>query len=130
MHMHTFFCMHAALLAPPAAGILTDPGPLCLGERATLTCEVPGVVLLLYETTQLRDVFNPLPTVEVDGIVFSISMVSTATDPISIIEISFVPTSMANNTSLACIGLSRAGIHYGIVTLQVQNISKLLDIYT
>ena len=37
---------NAALLVSPTGSVLTDPGPLCAGQRATLTCNITGGVAL------------------------------------------------------------------------------------
>lgn len=121
-------------LPPPATtGILKDPGPICPGQNATLTCEINGGLLLQWYYTTLRlaeisPVFGVLPppnTVEVTGVEFSISLNSTACDQVLISELSFEPTIM-NNTKLSCVGQTSSNVSIEtIVPLQVQNISKL-----
>ena len=68
-------------LLPSISGLLTDPGPLCPGDMATLTCNITGGVIQQwrYNTMEVRDRISslagqvpavPAVSMVVDGVEF------------------------------------------------------------
>lgn len=128
-----YYFVFTVLFVSPASGILSNPGPLCSGQRTTFICEITGGVELewLYNNGQVMSIAQinpgvnllpPLNPVVVAGVEFSVSLV----DPVLSSEISFVPTIMMNNTRLICLTILTTSSTPSIdsVTLQVLNISK------
>lgn len=95
----------------PASSILTGPGTLCTGQRATFTCNITDGVDLTwtYDADRLISIdprLNSLPdpvTRISDNITFSVSrLMSTTTHLVS--EISFTASARINNMMLICSG--------------------------
>lgn len=92
-------------------------------------CEITGGLNLewAYISTQNNiaqiNKFPPPNPVMVAGVEFTVFIDLLST------EISFVPTLMMNDTALACHVVYLTSIQYGVVTLRVQNISKLVYYY-
>ena len=95
------------LLVSPVAGILTDPGPLCPGERVTLTCDASGgtagttLITWLFEVIAILPGLTTLPANQVVmGVDFSISL-----SPAELVSnISFVARDMVYGRTLRCVG--------------------------
>ena len=120
------------LLSPSSGSLLTDPGPLCAGQTATLTCNITGTGVVSlewnYVAAGLQDgviaayrrgePFSPSNPVVVAGVEFTVSvLMSTATQVVS--QISFVASSMMSGTGLDCVGRVDQGLVPLMTTLQV-----------
>ncbi len=104
------------LVLPLASCILTDPGPLCTGQTATLTCNITGGTRIHWNynvggsggriPTYDPDIGVSPPTepVTVNGVEFTVSVLMT--QPHLVSTISFVPSAMMNGGELVCIGFS------------------------
>ena len=90
-----------SLLLPSISGLLTDPGPLCPGDMATLTCNLTGGVAQVwrYNTMAVGVGIIPLagqvpavPAVPmvVGGVEFRLSLLSTSGTPYLATQIAFV----------------------------------------
>ncbi len=122
-------------MLPPASSVLTNPGPLCTGQTATLTCNITGGTRIswIYNvrgSVETIPTFNPNagispPTepVTVNGVEFTVSVLMP-TSPHLVSIISFVASAMTNGGILACIGFSSAQVEEE-VTLQVESFSEL-----
>ena len=113
------------LLVSPVNSVSLDSGPLCPGQTAVLTCNVPGGISLqwLYNSMPFVTIqgtsvpsSDPIP---VDGIEFTVSLLSnTGSDLVS--EISFEVSSSINGGVLTCSGVN-AATESVAVTLQEEN---------
>ena len=103
-----------------------DSGPLCPGQTAVLTCNVPGGIILqwIYKSLQITSIlsssvpsYDPIP---VDGVEFTVSLLSsTGSDLVS--EISFEVSSSINGGVLRCSGANATAVGSSQVTLQEEN---------
>ena len=112
------------LLTSLTDGITLETGPLCPGQRAVITCDIPEGTTLIwaYDSTTVStirpssDTFPPEDPVMVGGVAFTVSLVSTTPDLAS--EISFVVSSIINGMVLRCSGVDASGVVDRSVTLQ------------
>ena len=114
------------------SGILIDPGPLCPGEKALLTCTVTQGTDLFwsYDSTIITTIipelnrFPPSGPILENGVEFTITVLSTSPDLVS--QISFVVSATVNGRTLECSGVSTSsGGVSRTLTLQVEDpISK------
>ncbi len=127
------------MLVSPASSVLTDPGPLCRDQPATLTCNITGGTVLIWNydadgtmPVQLAIInlgTNTLapadPVVTPDGVAITVSLLMP-TDLQLVSQISFVATDSVNGAEIVCTGVTRAGtlVPDESVTLQVFTISK------
>ncbi len=121
-------------MLPPASGVLTDPGPLCTGQTATLTCNITGGTRINWNyivggTRGLIPTYDPdigvsPPTepVTANGVEFTASVLMTQPQLVS--TISFVPSTMMNGGELVCSGFAGVLVSEAI-TLHVDSTSKL-----
>ena len=120
------------LLVSPVNSVSLDSGPLCPGQTAVLTCNVPGGFSLswIYNSMQFASILgtsapssDPIP---VDGVEFTVSLLSnTGSDLVS--EISFEVSSSINGGLLRCSGVNATIAESSEVTLQEENrVGKLL----
>ena len=103
-----------------------DSGPLCPGQTALLTCNIPGGITLqwIYNSMQFANIrgssvpsSDPIP---VDGVEFTVSLLSnTGSDLVS--EISFEVSSSINGGVLRCSGVNATAVGSREVTLQEEN---------
>ena len=110
----------------PVNSVSLDSGPLCPGQTAVLTCNVPGGITLswIYNSMQFVTISgtsvpssDPIP---VDGVEFTVSLLSnTGSDIVS--EISFEVSSSINGGVLRCSGLNATAAESSEVTLQEEN---------
>ena len=115
------------------SGILIDPGPLCPGETALLTCTITqGTdISWAYDSTIITTIipeFNVLPQSDpylVSGVEFTVTVMSS-TSPDLVSQISFVVSATVNGRTLECSGVSTSsGVVSRTLTLQVEDpISK------
>ena len=117
------------------SGILIDPGPLCPGETALLTCTITqGTdISWAYNSITITTIipeFNMLPQSDpylVSGVEFTVTVMSS-TSPDLVSQISFVVSATVNGRTLECSGVSTSsGVHAvsRTLTLQVEeSISK------
>ena len=114
------------------SGILIDPGPLCPGETALLTCTITQGTDLFWSYDSGRitaiipelNTFPPSGPILVNGVEFTVTVVSTSPDLVS--QISFVVSATVNGRTLECSGVSTlSGAVSRTLTLQVEeSISK------
>ena len=112
------------LLTSLTDGITLETGPLCLGQRAVITCDIPGGTTLRWtygsnDVSTIRPstaTFPPDDPVIVGGVAFTVSLVSITPDLIS--EISFVVSSTISGRVLRCSGVTGTGVVGRSVTLQ------------
>ena len=114
------------LLVSPVNSVSLDSGPLCPGQTAVLTCNVPGGTLLQWIYNSMVFVIisgtlvpssDPIP---VDGVEFTVSLLSnTGSDLVS--EISFEVSSSINGGVLRCSGANATAAGSSQVTLQEEN---------
>ena len=115
------------LLVSPVNSVSLDSGPLCPGQTAVLTCNVPGGTLLqwIYNSMVIVTIRPPnsVPSsdpIPVDGVEFTVSLLSnTGSDLVS--EISFEVSSSINGGVLRCSGLNATAVGTSEVTLQEEN---------
>jgi hypothetical protein len=93
----------------PVSGLLTDPGTVCPGSTVVLNCTTPGnLQTWIYNGASVLSIIpgvTPFPAnVEVSGVMFSISLLSSTPDIES--QISFVASSSVNGRTLVCSGSS------------------------
>ena len=115
-----------SLLLFPVNSVSLDSGPLCPGQTAVLTCNVPGGITLqwIYNSMEIFTIqgtsvpsSDPIP---VDGVEFTVSLLSnTGSDLVS--EISFEVSSSINGGVLRCSGLNATAVGSSEVTLQEEN---------
>ena len=115
------------------SGILIDPGPLCPGETALLTCTITDGTDLYWSYDFRRiaaiipevDVFPPSGPILRNGVNFTVTVLSTSPDLVS--QISFVVSATVNGRILECSGVSASsGAVSRTLTLQVEDpISKI-----
>ncbi len=108
---------------PFANSALTDPGPLCRDQPATLTCNVTGGIILIWNydfdgamkfeialiNIPTKRFPPPDPVVTPDGVAIIVSLLMP-TDIELVSQISFVPTDSMNGKVIECGGLNRVGI--------------------
>ncbi len=109
---------------PFANSALTDPGALCRDQPATLTCNVTGGIILIWNYDDvdgampfqiaLIDISTkrfppPDPVVAPNGVAITVSLLMP-TDVELVSQISFVPTDSVNGKVIECGGLNRVGI--------------------
>ena len=112
------------LLTSLTDGITLETRPLCPGQRAVITCDIPEGTTLIwtYDSTGVStirpssDTFPPDDPVMVGGVAFTVSLVSITPDLVS--EISFVVSSIINGMVLRCSGVTGTGAVGRSVTLQ------------
>ena len=114
------------------SGILIDPGPLCPGETALLTCTITQGTDLFwsYDSGRITTIipavnfFPPSGPILVSGVEFTVTVLSTSPDLVS--QISFVVSATVNGRTLECSGVSTSsGGVSRTLTLQVEDpISK------
>ena len=114
------------LLVSPVNSVSLDSGPLCPGQTAVLTCNVPGGISLqwLYNSMVFVTISgtsvpssDPIP---VDGVEFTVSLLSnTGSDLVS--EISFEVSSSINGGVLRCFGVNATIAESSEITLQEEN---------
>ena len=120
------------LLVSPVNSVSLDSGPLCPGQTAVLTCNIPGGITLqwIYNSMVFVTISGTLvpssDPIPVDGVEFTVSLLSnTGSDLVS--EISFEVSSSINGGVLRCSGLNATAVGSREVTLQEENgVSKLL----
>ena len=115
------------------SGILIDPGPLCPGETALLTCTITQGTQLFWSYDFGRiatiipqlDILPPSGPILVNGVEFTVTVLSTSPDLVS--QISFVVSATVNGRILQCSGVSTSsGGVSRTLTLQVEeSISKI-----
>lgn len=109
----------------PGHSVLTDPGPLCAGEEAGLTCNITGGTLLAWDYDSGRliaidPVNSPLlaPLTIMPGtIAFTVSMLMPTTPHLQS-QISFVAVEEMNSRTLTCSGTSSVVVE-DTITLQI-----------
>ena len=114
------------------SGILIDPGPLCPGETALLTCTITQGTDLFWSHDSGRiatiipevNLFPPSGPILENGVEFTVTVLSTIPDLVS--QISFVVSAIVNGRTLECSGVSNSsGGVSRTLTLQVEDpISK------
>ena len=115
------------------SGSLIDPGPLCPGETALLTCTITQGTDLIWSYDSGR-IFTIIPTLNrfppsspilENGVNFTVTVLSTSPDLVS--QISFVVSATVNGRTLECSGVSTSsGGVSRTLTLQVEDpISKI-----
>ena len=110
----------------PVNSVSLDSGPLCPGQTAVLTCNVPGGITLqwIYNSMEIFTIqgtsvpsSDPIP---VEGVEFTVSLLSnTGSDLVS--EISFEVSSSINGGVLRCAGLNATAVVNSEVTLQKED---------
>ena len=121
------------LVSPESVGsILTDPGPLCAGQTALLTCNVTGGTTLVwrYDNSRIGElVTQPLTTLTdtVEGVIFTVTLLMP-TSPHFVSELSFTASSDMNGEVVWCASSSLSGVSLENITLQVERISKYVCI--
>ena len=114
------------LLVSSVNSVSLDSGPLCPGQTAVLTCNVPGGITLqwIYNSMVIFTISgtsvplsDPIP---VDGVEFTVSLLSnTGSDLVS--DISFEVSSSINGGVLRCSGANATAVGSSGVTLQEEN---------
>ena len=113
----------SVLLVSPVNSVSLDSGPLCPGQTAVLTCNVPGGISLswIYNSMQFATILGTsVPSSDpilVDGVEFTVS--NTGSDLVS--EISFEVSSSINGGILRCSGVNATAVGSSEVTLQEEN---------
>ena len=125
-YLQAIVTLLSVLLVSPVNSVSLDSGPLCPGQTAVLTCNVPGGTTLqwiynsmLFVTISGTSVpsSDPIP---VDGVEFTVSLLSnTGSDLVS--EISFEMSSSINGGILRCSGRNATAVGTSEVTLQEEN---------
>ena len=125
-HLYNSHSYLSVLLVSSVNSVSLDSGPLCPGQTAVLTCNVPGGTLLqwIYNSMEIFTIqgtrvpsSDPMP---VDGVEFTVSLLSnTGSDLVS--EISFEVSSSINGGVLRCSGLNATAVGSSEVTLQEEN---------
>ena len=123
------------------SGILIDPGPLCPGETALLTCTITQGTDLIWTYGDLTprrittivpavNIFPPSGPILVDGVNFTVTVLSS-TSPDLVSQISFVVSATVNGRTLECSGVSTSsGAVSRTLTLQVEeSISKFIMLH-
>lgn len=117
---------HSKLGSGGVDAILADPGRLCAGLNATLTCEPPGdspvSIEWLYNGSSLGAVSVGSPSIhtQVSDLEFLVSLSSI--DPF-VSRIILTPISITmDGTELHCVGRTSTSAHSGSVKLKVQNL--------
>ena len=110
------------------SGILIDPGPLCPGETALLTCTITQGTDLSWNYGDSGRIFTIIPVVNifppsgpilVSGVEFTVTVLSTSPDLVS--QTSFVVSATVNGRTLQCSGVSTSsGAVSRTLTLQVE----------
>ena len=111
----------------PVNSVSLDSGPLCPGQTAVLTCNVPGGITLQWIYNSMVFVTirppNSIPSsdpIPVDGVEFTVSLLSNiGSDLVS--EISFEVSSSINGRVLRCAGVNATTAESREVTLQEEN---------
>ena len=119
--------MSVLLVSPVNSIYILDSGPLCPGQTAVLTCNIPGGSSLqwIYNSYivfgSVRGfLFPPSDPILVDGVEFTVSLLpNTGSDLVS--EISFVVSSSINGGVLSCSGFATTVVESREVTLQEHN---------
>ena len=120
------------------SGILIDPGPLCPGETALLTCTITQGTELVWTYGDSGRIFTIIPALNrfplsgpilVNGVEFTVTVLSTSPDLVS--QISFVVSATVNGRTLECSGVSTSsGGVSRTLTLQVEeSISKFIMLH-
>ena len=114
------------------SGILIDPGPLCPGETALLTCTITQGTDLFwsYDSGGIAaiipavNISPPSGPILENGVEFTVTVLSTSPDLVS--QIRFVVSATVNGRALECSGVSTSsGAVSRTLTLQVEDpISK------
>jgi hypothetical protein len=105
--IYTPHCI-GTLLKSPVSCRLTDPGSLCPGDVVTLTCNVTGgeVQRWLYNTLPIGNSIvasDVLPmSARVDGVNFTLLLLSTMNSPYLASQISFVATERMDGRIVEC----------------------------
>ena len=109
----------------PASSVLTDPGPLCDGQPATLTCNITGGSALNWgygvaggeeSLPTVTSAFQSPLIMMVGSVEFTVSLLETS--PVFVSGISFVASTVMNGRVLTCIG---SGATDEQINLQVVN---------
>ena len=117
-----------------SALLLTDPGPLCIGQTTTLTCNITGGISLEWNylaerigdgriPTFQRDDANVQPPsgpVERGGVDFTVTL-QMPTSPHLVSQISFTASAMMNGVRLLCNGEVGSVLEEQVITFQVVN---------
>ena len=123
------------MLSPAVATVLLDPGPLCAGELAVLTCSVPdGRFIAWRYDNELAgpiiqsDMPAPSGTFTVLGVEFSLSVLE-GNSPDLVSQLSFTASTDMDGLVVLCAGTPSVDGVIGAVTLvdltlQVQMFSK------
>jgi hypothetical protein len=96
------------LFASPVSCVLTDPGSFCPGDMTTLTCNVTGGVTQrwLYNTMPIGNSILPVDALpmsdRVDGVDFTLLLLSTMNSPYLASQISFVATERMDGRIVEC----------------------------
>ena len=118
-------------LLPSISGLLTDPGPLCPGDMATLSCNITGgrVQQWRYNTMEVGVGIIPLagqvpavPAVPmvVDGVEFRLSLLSTSGAPYLATQIAFVASERMDGGMLECaVSLALPPVLIETLTIQI-----------
>ena len=125
-YLQAIVTLLSVLLVSPVNSVSLDSGPLCPGQTAVLTCNVPGGIVLqwiynsmLFITISGTTVPSSDPIL-VDGVEFTVSLLSnTGSNLVS--EISFEVSSSINGGVLRCSGANATAVGSSEVTLQEEN---------
>ena len=111
------------VLLSSADSVLIDPGPLCTGQTATLTCNITGTSFLgwTYGSDTFLTINTALsnPVMEVsDTITFTVST-EMSISPHFVSHVSFVANESMNGMRVTCDGATGTGVVRENITLQV-----------
>ena len=118
-------------LLPSISGLLTDPGPLCPGDMATLTCNITGGLAQQwrYNTMDVGDRISfltgqvpavPAVPMVVDGVEFRLSLLSTSGAPYLATQIAFLASERMDGGMLECAtAVASAPVLTEMLTLQI-----------
>lgn len=107
---------------------LTDPGPLCPGDTTMLICNGTDAIVQTwsYRSEQVVRVstiggtqITPQPPLPIQGVAFSISVLSTT--PQLVTQLSFVADTFMDAGSVSCNSVSSSISIPQVITLQVAN---------
>ena len=124
------------LVSPASSALtLTDQGPLCTGQTATLTCNITGGTTLNWDYIvdnvigsiptydPIINVFPPPDPVTVFGVEFTVTVLMP-TSPILVSRISFTASTIMNARILQCSGIVGSMVESESTTLQVVSAGK------
>ena len=135
-YLQVIVTLLSVLLVSPvnSVDVSLDSGPLCPGQTAVLTCNIPGGISLqwIYNSIVIGTIRPPnsIPSsdpIPVNGVEFTVSLLSsTGSDLVS--EINFEVSSSINGRVLRCSGLNDAAVGSSEVILQEENsVGELLQ---